>query len=475
LRSEGGQLTAELEAPPSHIDPTVARAAAGVGGRWGRYAGVSASGWWTPLRVLMAFTCLSLLLGFAQKAPCADGDWSGSIQYTRFCYSDVVPLWSAERLDVGAVPYRDTAVEYPVATGAFMWITAELTRGLHALHTDWNQTLLFTVLTSILLSLCALIVTVATARTSGRRPYYAAIFALSPLLVFHAFTNWDLLAMAFTSGALWAWAGKKPVLAGALIGLGTAAKLYPVFLFVALFVLAYRTRRWAPTLWAAATALVTWLTVNLPFAIAYHDGWWEFYRFSRDRAAERSSAWAIVKTIFDTGLNVQDAVYWVPPGWAVALMLIAALLLVLYVGLYAPVRPRLGQLAFLAVLAFLLTTKVWSPQYSLWLVPLLALARPRWRLVLIWQFAEIGVWLLTLTLLHGEEADQAAHGVTYGWLVLMLAIRGALLLALAVLVVRDMWHPEHDLVRSGGVDDPAGGDFEGAPEPGLRYVLPVPA
>ena len=71
------------------------------------------------------------------------------------------------------------------------------------------------------------------------------LFALSPLLIFHAFTNWDLLAMALTSGALWAWSRRKPVLAGTLIGLGTAAKLYPVFLLVALLILAWRTRRWS--------------------------------------------------------------------------------------------------------------------------------------------------------------------------------------------------------------------------------------
>ena len=39
----------------------------------------------------------------------------------------------------------------------------------------------------------------ATALTARRRPYDAAIFALSPLLVFHAFSNWDLLAMALAS------------------------------------------------------------------------------------------------------------------------------------------------------------------------------------------------------------------------------------------------------------------------------------
>ena len=30
---------------------------------------------------------------------------------------------------------------------------------------------------------------------------------------------------------------------------------------------------------------------------------------------------------------------------------------------------------------------------SIWLVPLLALARPRWRMALLWQFSEIAVWV----------------------------------------------------------------------------------
>ena len=39
-------------------------------------------------------------------------------------------------------------------------------------------------------------------------------------------------------------------------------------------------------------------------------------------------------------------------------------------GFRAPRPPRLASLAFLLVAGFLLVNKVWSPQYSLWLVPL---------------------------------------------------------------------------------------------------------
>ena len=447
---------------PSRLDRTAAQASGLVGGAWGRRAGVSPRGWWTPIRILLGATLVVLLLGFAQKSPCATGDWPGSKQYTHMCYSDVIPLWSDERLDVGGVPYRDTTVEYPVLTGGFMWATAELTRGLHAVENDWDELVLFGVLTAILLALCGLVTTAATALTARDRPYDAALFALSPLLVFHAFSNWDLLAMALSSCALWAWSRERPVAAGVLIGLGTAAKLYPVFLLVPLLVLAIRTRRYGEAIWCGVAAAVAWVVVNVPFAVAYNRGWWEFYAFSQDRIAERSSIWAIGKTLLTDGDNPADATQWVPPGAGVALAVVAGMLLVVWAGLAAPTKPRVAQLAFLAVLMFLLTTKVWSPQYSLWLVPLLALARPRWRLALVWQFVEVAVWFVTLTLLLGLDPDRSDHGIGYGWLILLLVVRDGLLLALAGLILRDMWRPEQDVVRAGGADDPGGGIFDGA-------------
>ena len=305
--------------------------------------------------------------------------------------------------------------------------------------------MVFGLLTALLLGACGLVVTGATARAAGRRPYDAALFALSPLLVFHAFSNWDLLAMALASGALWAWATRRPVLAGLLVGLGTAAKLYPALLLVPLWLLAVRTRRFGGAGWATAAAVGSWLAVNVPLALAYPHGWSEFYRFSIDRPAERSTVWAIGNTMVESTLSATDSTYWVPPGPAVALMFALGLLVVAALALLAPRKPRVGQLAFLVVLVFLLTTKVWSPQYSLWLVPLLALARPRWRLSLVWQFTEIAVWFVTLTLLLGLDPQASAHGVTYSTLVVVIAARDVLLLVIAALIVREMWHPELDV------------------------------
>jgi uncharacterized membrane protein len=117
----------------------------------------------------------------------------------------------------------------------------------------------------------------------------------------------------------------------------------------------------------------------------------------------------------------------------------------------------LAQLVFLAVAAFLLTTKVWSPQYSIWLVPLLALARPRWRMALIWQASEIAVWIATLLwLLAGSDPNKA---MTYEGLTWILLVRDGFLLLLMALIVREMWNPESDVVRTDDDPDPGAGLF----------------
>jgi uncharacterized membrane protein len=447
---------------PSEVDPTVRRASAVIGGPLGRYAGKRPR-WWSPIRVLLAIAAVTLLLGYAEKAPCADGQWVNSLQYTHACYSDVIPLWGAEGLDVGAVPYRDHAVEYPVLTGGFMWATAELTRAWHSLaEQGWlpgtDDGVIFGVLTCALLAICGLFAVAATAAAAGsRRRWDAAIFAASPLLIFHAFSNWDLLAMAFASAALWAWARNRPITAGVLIGLGAAAKLYPALLLVPLLLLAFRTRMWRPVVWCVLAAAGSWLMVNIPVALSWTKGWWEFYSFSTSRPAEASTVWAMLKHYAPSTFGTPGIPGWTPPGALVGLVGLLAIAAVGWLALTAPERPRLAQLVFLTVAAFLLTTKVWSPQYSVWLIPLLALARPRWRLALIWQVSEIAVWVATLLWLLGNS--NASKALSYEGLTSVLLVRDAILLLLVALVAYEIRWPEHDIVRTPEEPDPGAGLF----------------
>ena len=131
-----------------------------------------------------------------------------------------------------------------------------------------------------------------------------------------------------------------------------------------------------------------------------------------------------------------------------------------YIALNAPTRPRLAQLAFLVVAGFLLTNKVWSPQYSLWLVPLAVLALPHRRILLAWMAVDALVWFPRMYYYLGV----GNKGVPEQWFTAAVVVRDIAVIGLCALVVRQIYRPSEDLVRGGGVDDPIGGVLDRAPD-----------
>ncbi len=454
---------------PTGTDPVAAQAGEAVGGAWGRHAVTGRALFWTPLRVCLFLATCVLALAWAKQAPCAAGDWSGSRQYTHLCYSDAVPLFGAYGLGEGALPYLDVRVEYPVLTGGLMALAAAgarlyagATAGIDLLP-DVPLVQVFTVLTGLLLSICALLVVRAVLGLSGRRPWDAAMIGLSPVLLVHAFTNWDLLAVALATVAMLAWARSRPVLAGVLLGLAIAAKFYPVLLLGVLFVLCLRSgrlRAWAQTL---AAAVVAWAVVDVPIAVLAPSDWAWFFVYSRERPANPESIWSMALHAADNRILDGPLVAGQVPSVLNAVVTVALVVLaagVAWLALAAPVRPRVAQLAFVLVAGFLLLNKVWSPQFSLWLLPLAVLARPRWRSLLLWQATEVLVWVATM--LHYLGTDNG--GIEVGWFFLAVGLRDVAVVVLMALVVRDVLRPDCDVVRTTwpGVDDPAGGPLDRA-------------
>jgi len=132
---------------------------------------------------------------------------------------------------------------------------------------------------------------------------------------------------------------------------------------------------------------------------------------------------------------------------------------VAWLALTAQRRPRVAQLCFLLIAGFLLTNKVWSPQYSLWLVPLAVLAVPRTRMLLGWMLLDALVWVPRMFYYLGVSNKGLPEQYFTGAVVL----RDLAVLALCALVVREIHRPGEDLVREGGFDDdPAGGVLDGA-------------
>src|ERR1700712_4141452 len=213
---------------------------------------------WTAARIILALTCLTLALSWVQKSPCQSGDWQKNIQYTRFCYTDVLALYYAEGLSDGKVPYKDHAVEYPVVTGYFMGALGLPIHAYGVKHPSINQGTWFYDANALVLSALAVATAAVILALRRRRPWDAAIFALSPIIFFTATVNWDFLAIGLAAFGLYSWAKRRPVLAGVLLGLGGAAKLWPLFILGPLLVLALRsgrTREWG---FSFVGAVIAW-------------------------------------------------------------------------------------------------------------------------------------------------------------------------------------------------------------------------
>lgn len=449
---------------PSWEDPVVRAASTAVGGPWGRHALVGRNYFWTPLRVVLGLTIVVLASAWLQKSPCKSGAWTANLQYTHLCYSDVIPLYYTEGMDQHQVPYAGHAVEYPVLTGWFMYGARTLSGWYDRLSGDSGAPGVSPVesyfdVTALLLGLCALVVTWAVYHLSGRRSWDAAMVALSPVVFVHAFTNWDLFAVALSTAALLAWHRQAPWLAGVLIGLGAAAKLYPALFCLPLLLLCLRARRMYEFGLFISGAAMAWLSVNLPIYLLYKDAWLKFYSLNRTRPADPDSLWNLLQYIRGAPLDsVADGQSPTILNLAVAVATIGVVCAVGGLAMIAPRRPRLPQLLFLLVAGFLLVNKVWSPQYSLWLVPLAVLARPSWRAVLAWQATEAFLWFPRMYWYLGA----GNKGLDEHWFLLAVVLRDVAVIWLAALVVRDILQPEYDVVRLSGMDDPAGGVLDGA-------------
>lgn len=454
---------------PSRDDPVLTALSEGIGGPVGRHA--RPARWWTPVRVVLALTALAFALGMLQKQPCWQDDWSDSHErYVAMCYSDVPYLYTGRGFAELLWPYSDDVdararyevMEYPVGISYFAWGAAHVSHwlvgggSLSERAAAPTATLLsqpyvlreqrgFIVVTTLALAMVTLAAGWALARVHRHRPYDAALFAASPVLIVNALVNWDLLAVALVAGALLAWARQRPVLAGVLIGLGAATKLYPLFLLGGIVVICLRQRQWRPLLQAAVATGAAWLLANLPAMLTGWHQWAHFWSFNDERGADLGSLWLVLS---QAGVTVSTDLI----NQVSLLGFLAWCLVVLVIGVRAPETPRLAQLGFLIVAGFLILNKVYSPQYVLWLLPLAVLSRPRWRDQLVWQAGELAYFAAVWWYLDGQlSAGAGADPVAY-WIAIFARVAAELWLM--AVVIRDINQPSYDVVRE-------------APEPAL--------
>ncbi|MCH0538788.1 DUF2029 domain-containing protein [Streptomyces sp. MUM 203J] len=472
------QTTAAQDEPvvaPTRRDKVAATGSEVIGGPLGRWARLGGSRL-TPVRVVALVAIGMFALGMVQKLPCYEWAWfrGAASQYTHACYSDIPHLFVGRGFADGLIPYFDRFpgdmqyLEYPVLTGLFMQVAAWLTPGGSDLQ---FREQMYWMANAGMLLVCTAVIAVCVARTHRRRPWDALLMALAPAFALTATINWDLLALALTAAAMLMWSRGRALAFGVLLGLATAAKLYPVLLLGPVLVLCWRAWKWREFTLALLGAAGAWLAVNLPVMLLAPDGWKRFYVFSQERTIDFGSVWLVITQRFGVGIDVEAV-----NRYATLLMLLACAGIAA-LALAAPRRPRFAQLAFLVVAAFILTNKVYSPQYVLWLIPLAALARPRWRDFLIWQACEVayflGIWMYLVYVTTDNKQGLPQEGYH---IAIVLHLAGTLFLC--AMVVRDILRPGHDPVRQDGSDDPSGGVLDGAEDVftvGRAAAGPTPA
>jgi uncharacterized membrane protein len=364
--------------------------------------------------VVLVATLVTLLVGAAHKSLClGSGFAERSVELA--CYSDFIPLYEAEELSEGRVPYLQAANEYPVGTGLFMWLASLPATG-HTSFFVWN---------SVMLGVLALVTAGLLHRLVGAR---ALFFALAPSLALYAFLNWDLLPVAAMTGAIAAYLRGRDGVAGGLLGLGAATKVIPGLLVPPLAWDRVREGATWRAIWIVGSASLVWLSVNLPIALESLGAWGWSYRLN----AERPVHWA---TLWFIGCRVVDVVCRsVPLANAVSF---AAFLVGVAVVWHLKGRAEPGfpvwTFGFPVLVVFLLTNKVYSPQYSLWLVPWFALVLPRVRSFLAFEAADLFVFLTEFSWLSWATGGS---GAPRSLLQLAVLTRAGVLVWLLVAFVR---------------------------------------
>ena len=314
--------------------------------------------------------------------------------YTRNQIRDT-PIYQSygEAMEHGQVPYRDFSVEYPPGALPVFVLPALLSRDgdERSFRRAFEPLMAAAGMAAVLL----VVLTLNELRAPWRRVLAAAlIVALAPLALGSVvLSRFDLFAAAVTAAALAALVGRRTRLAALLLGFAIAVKLYPAVLLPLAAVYAWRTRGRREGWLTATLALAVVSLSYLPFVVlspggVAHSVW---RQLGRPLQIESLGS-AVLLALHQAGM---------PLGWdsshgsqnltgtgaAVAAVLLTLAQVAVLVWLWVdfargPAEPeRLLRYSAAALVAFVALGKVLSPQFLIWLVPVVVLVRGRRGLV----------------------------------------------------------------------------------------------
>ena len=341
----------------------------------------------------------------------------------------------------GSLPYRDFPFEYPPLAILPMAVPALVAPAEEAIEVyRWLFLIQNMVLGMCIAGALALVAT----RTWGRGASVVVLIALVlPWVAISPMVAWryDILVGVLLAAAIVADGEDRPGLAGVALGLGAMTKVYPAFLVPVFLVRHIARGERLEAVRLTAAFLLTVSAIMLPFLLAAGSDALQFVAWQLERGVQIESvaggltifSHLVLGTPVDVtyAFNSQQLVSPLADALAtisqvVLVGLLAALLAFGYRSLragsaaYPPIAERLLTLLLAALLAVIVTNKVLSPQYLVWLLPLAAF-RPLREAGLL-----AGICVLTILIfpLNYERLVQLEPGM-----IILLNVRNGLLVA----------------------------------------------
>ena len=370
-------------------------------------------------RVVLLLALLASLLSFAKFNHCAATGWQSPDQYVHACYSDIPALYGERGLDKGVWAYSSGAdsVEYPVIQGAIMWITAKV------IPSGINN---YFYTSALLLALLFIFISFITFKM---KPEFGYLLPLAPAAVACLYINWDLWAIATMMLAIYWFDRKAEVASAVALGIAISTKFLPVFLLIPIAIIFFRQEKISKFLKYAVIAVATFALINLPVALTTPEGWWRFYDLNLNRGSDWGSLWYALSNL---GLNLTHQNY-----LSILLLMIGLSALTIFL-LQLRTPPTLAHTAIFVMIIVMAVSKVYSPQYVLWLTPLAIIAiidRRELTIFWFWQGAEViyhvAIWQ------HLAQVTGAQFGLpVVAYSVITLVRIGASLILLLRLAAR---------------------------------------
>jgi len=306
------------------------------------------------VRTLVALALFASLISFAKFSHCENTGWATPDQYIHACYSDLSALYVSRGLDTNTWPFAsdDNSVEYPVITAMVMYATSFAAKSPASY---FNVNIFFLVL--------LFLATVIVVRKI--RPEFAYLSVIAPAMIASLFINWDLWGIATMMLAIY-WFDRKQYLHSALIlALSISTKFLPIFLLIPIAFILWRDTKLKELVKYVGVVAATWLAINAPFALTTPTGWWRFFKLNLERGADWGSFWLALQQL---GINLTNLNY-----LSILLLLIGLTSIAVFL-FELKHTPTLASVAFIVMAAVMVASKVYSPQFVLWLTPLAVIA-----------------------------------------------------------------------------------------------------